>query len=116
MRTNLVRKRATLLVIVAAVVGVGVGYPRYVHSSGTGIVVDQNKMQASHPTDKRSSPGVCERDGEKFVGQKPVRIDRSVRAPKKTRDVRPNYAELLLGTIGSGMWIGEVLINSSGKI
>jgi hypothetical protein len=61
-------------------------------------------------------PGVCEHEAEKLLGEKPVRIDRSVRAPKKIRDVPPKYPELPPGTIGSGMWIGEVLINNSGKI
>jgi len=45
-----------------------------------------------------------------------VRIRGSVRAPKKIRDVRPNYPEAPAGTVGSGIWIGEALINNSGKV
>jgi TonB family protein len=59
---------------------------------------------------------VCEREAEKLVGQKAVRIGRSVRAPKKLRDVPPKYPELPPGTQASGMWLGEILINNSGKI
>jgi hypothetical protein len=39
-----------------------------------------------------------------------------VRAPKKLRDVPPKYPELPPGTVGSGMWLGEVLINNTGKV
>ena len=113
---NWVPERANLLIMVAVVTGLGLGSPNYVHGTGTGIVAEQNTTQASQPTEKRAVPGICEREAERLLGQKPVRIDRLVRAPKKTRDVRPKYPELPLGTTGRGMWIGEVLINSSGKI
>jgi hypothetical protein len=39
-----------------------------------------------------------------------------VRAPKKLRDVPPKYPELPPGTVGSGVWVGEVLINNTGKV
>ena len=37
-------------------------------------------------------------------------------AQKKLRDVQPKYPELPPGTLGSGMWLGEALIDSSGKV
>jgi hypothetical protein len=59
---------------------------------------------------------VCEREAEKYVDQKPVRIGRSVRAPKKLRHVPPKYPELPPGTVASDVWRGEVLINNAGKV
>jgi hypothetical protein len=50
--------------------------------------VVQNKTQALRPAGKGVvRPGVCDREAEKFVSEKPVRIERSVPAPKKIRDV-----------------------------
>ena len=60
--------------------------------------------------------GVCEREAEQLVGQKPVRVGRSVRPPKKLRDVNPKLPDLPPGTLTSSFWHGEALINSSGKI
>jgi len=60
--------------------------------------------------------GVCEREAEKLLGQKPVRIGGSIPAPKKIRGLSPSYPKLPPGTIGSGMWIGAVLVNNSGKV
>jgi|ERR1051325_5225721 hypothetical protein len=62
-----------------------------------------------------SRAGVCEREAEKLLGQKPVRIGGSIPAPNKVRSVPPHYPELPHGTTGSGMWIGEVLIDKTGK-
>ena len=39
-----------------------------------------------------------------------------MRAPKKLRHVPPKYPELPPGTVGSGVWLGEVLINNTGKV
>jgi hypothetical protein len=73
--------------------------------------------QSSDPAGKPAiRPGVCDREAEKLLGQKPVRVGGSVPAPKKLRDVRPKYPELPSGTLGSGMWLGEALIDSSGKV
>ena len=80
-------------------------------------VVLQTNPQSSAPAGKPAlRPGVCDREAEKLLGQTPVRVGGSVPAPKKLRDVRPTYPELPLGTLGSGMWLGEALIDSSGKI
>ena len=61
-------------------------------------------------------PGVCLRDGTKLVGAAPVQISRSVTQPKKTRNVNPQYPELPRGTVGSGPWRGEFLIDQRGKV
>jgi outer membrane biosynthesis protein TonB len=39
-----------------------------------------------------------------------------VRAPKKIRDVRPAYPELPPQTRASGIWIGDVLLDTKGKV
>ena len=66
---------------------------------------------------KAASSGRCDREFEKLIGDKPIRIGRSQRALKKLRDVRPNYPELPAGTVvTSSVWTGEVLITASGKI
>lgn len=64
----------------------------------------------------KARAGVCEREAEKLTGQKPVRIGGSIRAPKQLREVSPNYPKQPPGTNGSGMWIGEALVNNSGKV
>ena len=63
-----------------------------------------------------SRPGVCEREGAKIAGMKPVRPGQSIRAPKKVRNVKPSYPELPRGTTGSGMWAGEVLLDTNGNV
>jgi len=74
---------------------------------------DVSMQAASEPAPRA---GVCEREGGKLVGKKPVAARRSVRPPKKLRDVRPKYPELPTGTVGSGVWLGEVLIDESGRV
>ncbi len=59
---------------------------------------------------------VCEREAAKFVVSTPVRVDKGVRAPKKLRDARPRYPKLPAGTRASGMWIGEMLLDTKGKV
>jgi hypothetical protein len=78
-------------------------------------VLHQTDAPNSHEKSNRR-PGVCEREAEKLVGQKAVRIGRSMLAPKKLRHVPPKYPELPPGTAGSGVWLGEVLINNTGKV
>jgi hypothetical protein len=55
-------------------------------------------------------------EGSKFVGATPVRIEKSVRQPKKTRHATPKYPDLPPGTVGSGIWMGEVLTDTRGKV
>jgi outer membrane biosynthesis protein TonB len=60
--------------------------------------------------------GVCQREGVKIVGRTPARVAKGIRAPRKLRDAKPQYPELPPNTIGSGMWIGEVLLDTNGKV
>ena len=60
--------------------------------------------------------GACERESEKVLGQKAASIGGSRRMPKRIRHVSPSYPELPPGTVGSGMWLGEALVSSSGKV
>ena len=60
--------------------------------------------------------GVCEKEGVKIVGRTPARVGRGVRAPRKLRDAKPQYPELPANTVGSGMWIGEILVETHGKV
>lgn len=117
MKPKLSRNRATLGAFFAVVTGLSLSGQDYLHGSTAGILADSNKIQASHPVAKRSDrPGLCDREAERLLNQKPVRITGSVRAPKKIRDVRPNYPQWPPGTTGRGMWMGEALVNNSGKV
>ena len=117
MRTNPAPNRAALNIVFAIATGLSLGSPIYLHGFGAEVVADWDRTQVSHPAETRAvRAGVCDREAETLLEQKPVRIRGSVRAPKKIRDVRPKYPELPAGTIGSGMWIGEALINNSGKV
>jgi hypothetical protein len=46
----------------------------------------------------------------------PVEISKVVRAPKKIKDVLPDCPELPASTSVGGVWIGEVLIDSKGRV
>jgi hypothetical protein len=70
--------------------------------------------QATEPNKART--GACEREAEKLTGQKTVRIGGAIRAPKQLREVSPNYPKQSPGTVGTGAWIGEALVNSSGEV
>jgi hypothetical protein len=106
---------------VRLVMGVGIGLflslSVHLHGSvveGLGI---PDRAQSSDSTEKGATrPGICEREAEKRVGQKAVRIAGSVRAPRKLRDVPPKYPEQPRGTVGSGMWLGEALISNTGRV
>ena len=74
-------------------------------------VVDDD---AKRPEQAASS--ACEREGARFVGSKPRVLREWQRPPKKVRDVRPTYPELPSGTRSSGMWLGEILLDTHGKV
>ena len=76
-----------------------------------GAVISSSATAAS-----LARPGVCEREAAKLVGKKPARIGKSIRSPKKLRDAKPKYPELPAQTRGSGMWIGEALLDAQGKV
>jgi TonB family protein len=65
---------------------------------------------------ERPASSACEREGAAFVGSKPRLLRERQRPPKKVRDVRPTYPELPPGTRTSGMWIGEILLDTHGKV
>jgi hypothetical protein len=65
---------------------------------------------------KESRIGSCLREGAKFTGKKAITPGKGVRPPKRIRDVKPDYPELPPGTVGSGMWIGELLLGTDGKV
>jgi outer membrane biosynthesis protein TonB len=65
---------------------------------------------------ERAASSACEREGATFVGSKPRMLREWQRPPKKVRDVRPTYPELPPGTRSSGMWIGEILLDTHGKV
>ena len=60
-------------------------------------------------------PGVCERQAVELVGQRAVRVGKSIKAPRKVRDVRPDYPSWPPETTGRGAWIGEALIDTQGR-
>jgi hypothetical protein len=60
--------------------------------------------------------GVCQREGLKIAGAKPVLPGKNIVPPKRIRSVNPHFPELPEGTTVSGIWIGEVLIDSKGKV
>jgi len=60
--------------------------------------------------------GVCQRQGVAIVGVTPVRVGKSIRAPKKTQNASPRFPTLPAGTRGSGIWAGEVLLDTKGHV
>ena len=66
----------------------------------------------------RSGVGICQREGKRLVGVQPIAARGKIGLPKKTKNVRPRYPALPPGTRqrGLGVWIGEVLVDSEGKV
>ena len=64
----------------------------------------------------RAKPGVCEREAIALVGRRPATIAGKVPAPKKIRDVHPKYPQLPPGTTLGGVWVGEFLVDATGKV
>jgi hypothetical protein len=63
-----------------------------------------------------AKPGVCQREAGTLVDRRPEKIGGKIRAPKQRRRVPPKYPEFPPGTAASGIWMGEVLIDSKGKV
>lgn len=117
MTTNCAHSGSTVRFVVAVAVGLSLASFVHLHGSAVDGGAVSGRPQSSDSEEKAPArSGVCEREAEKLVGQKAVRIGRSVRAPKKLRDVPPKYPELPPGTVGSGVWLGEVLIDNAGKV
>ncbi len=64
----------------------------------------------------RPNHGVCEREAEKIAGHGAVRAGGKVRGPKKILNVSPAFPPFPPGTTGRGMWIGEALVDTRGRI
>lgn len=60
--------------------------------------------------------GVCLREGETLAGAAPVRIGKDVTPPKKVRNVQPKLPKPPKGTTVGGVWLGELLIGTDGKV
>ena len=61
---------------------------------------------------------VCEREAERLLGKKAVRIGGRVRPPRKIRNVSPDYPPLPVGTraLAGTPWVGAVLIDTNGRV
>ena len=117
MTTNCARSRSAVRFVLAVAMWLSLSSFVHLHSPAVEATALPDHPQSSDSREKAAAgSGVCEREAESLVGQKAVRIGRSVRAPKKLRDVPPKYPELPPGTQASGVWLGEMLINNSGKI
>ena len=79
----------------------------------SGSTVAENQKSSPPPLPKA---GVCLREGAKHVGADPVQIGKAVRAPKKIKNVFPDWPELPPSTSVSGVWVGEVLIDRTGRV
>lgn len=66
------------------------------------------------PTERAAS-SASEREGAAFVGSNPRMLRPWQRSPKRVRDVRPTYPELPPGTRSSGIWIGEILLDTQAE-
>lgn len=118
MTTNFVGSGLAVRFVLAVAIGLSLGSVVHLHASVVELIAEGSRRHAfvrfrSAAADRS---GVCEREAEKLLGQKAVRIGRSTRAPKKLRHVPPNYPELPPGTQASGVWLGEILIDNSGKV
>jgi outer membrane biosynthesis protein TonB len=103
--------------LLALAIGLSLMCADRLHSLGAAELEDQNaRPHSAAPSARGDRAGVCEREAVQLVGQKPVRVGPSVTAPKKRRGAAPKYPDLPPGTVGSGMWLGEALINRSGTI
>ena len=60
--------------------------------------------------------GVCDRQAEKLVGDKPVRQSASMRPPRRIRGGPAKLPTRDTPTTGAGVWVAEALIDRNGKI
>lgn len=71
---------------------------------------------AAAPSGELDRPGVCERQAVRLVGQRAVRVGEGTKGPRKTRDARPDYPSWPPEATGRGVWIGEALIDTRGRV
>ena len=55
----------------------------------------------------------CEREIKKLG---PRRLGEKIRSPWRVRNVMPAYPSIAEGTTGGGAWIGEILIDTRGRV
>ncbi len=72
-------------------------------------------MPVSALATPRAKPGVCHREAS-ALGRRPATIGGKIRAPTQTRRAAPKYPPFPPGTTGRGIWIGEALVDSTGKV
>ena len=72
-----------------------------------------HQQPAEAPPTRISS---CLLDGAQFVGTEPIPARGKIFLPKKIKNVEPDYPSLPPGTKGTGLWIGEALIDKEGKV
>lgn len=117
MTTNRACNESTIRFVLAVAMGLCLSSLVHLHASAVEVVAVPAHTQLSDSRENAAAlPDVCEREAEKLVGQKAIRIGRSVPAPKQLRHVPPKYPELSPGTVASGVWLGEVLIDNTGKV
>jgi hypothetical protein len=81
---------------------------------GVGLLIAIARPVAQESSIRK--PGICARENPKVVGMRPLRTGNGVLTPTKVRAVKPNYPELPKGTVGTGAWVGEVLLSAEGKV
>src|SRR6186997_674309 len=83
-----------------------------------GLTWTHSASFSDHAADSPQLPrfGVCQREGAKIAGVKPVVPGKNIRPPTRTRSVTPRYPDLPEGTTVSGIWIGEALVDTKGRV
>ena len=61
----------------------------------------------------RTNPSACDREVKKLG---PPRSGEKIRYPAKTYHVVPAYPPIPDGTTGGGVWMGEILIDTEGRV
>ena len=93
-------------------------YPRFHRAISSSLAAALIGLGAPLFAQEPQAPtnGVCLREGEKFAGAVPARIGKDVTPPKKVRNVQPKLPTPPKGTTVGGVWLGELLIGTDGKI
>jgi hypothetical protein len=73
-------------------------------------------MTGINATGTENPAGVCVKEGQKIVGELPVRIDRRTPMPKKIRHMPTKYPDWPSDIVGSGWWTGELLLDRHGRV
>jgi hypothetical protein len=75
------------------------------------VISGQQASPSSSP-----SPDACDAASEKLFGRLPARVSVGMKEPKKLKHVTPQYPEVPPGTRGTGVWLGEALIDPEGRV